>query len=163
MNDPRVPTITVRELHSLRERQAVELVDVRTPDEFRDVRATEARLIPLNTLEPHELMRSRTLAPEDPVYFICHLGGRSEWACLAMMAAGYSNVVNVVGGTEAWEAAGLPVASGCWQERVVRKFLAGAQQRKRRVDSFESTRLVGFYSTSFLSLTCRGKSLPGGS
>lgn len=112
MNDPSVPTISVRELHALAQRQPVELVDVRTPEEFREVRAAQARLVPLNTLEPHELMRSRTLAADEPVYFICHLGGRSEWACLALMAAGYSKVVNVVGGTEAWEAAGLPVTTG---------------------------------------------------
>ena len=55
--------------------------------------------------EPH-------LSADEPIYFICHLGGRSGRVCLAIMAAGYPNVVNVVGGTEAWEAAGLPVESG---------------------------------------------------
>jgi rhodanese-related sulfurtransferase len=112
MNDPRVPTITVQELHELRQREPVEIIDVRTPEEFQAVRATDVRLMPLDALDPQALVESRTLAADAPLYFICHSGGRSEWACMAMLAAGYSNVANVVGGTLAWEMAGLPVERG---------------------------------------------------
>ena len=98
-------------MHSASE-QPIELIDVRTLEEFREVRAAIARHVPMDTIDPHELIQSRKLPADEPMYFICHLGGRSGQTCMAMMAAGYPNVVNVTGGTEAWEAAGLPVERG---------------------------------------------------
>jgi rhodanese-related sulfurtransferase len=112
MNGHPVKTITVHELHELSRTQPVELIDVRTPEEFRTVRASLARLVPMDTIDPAELVLNRTGTADEPLYFICHLGGRSGHTCLTMMDAGYPNVVNVVGGTEAWEAAGLPVERG---------------------------------------------------
>ena len=49
---------------------------------------------------------------EQPLYVICKSGARAEKACAAFMAAGFNNVVNVEGGTDAWSAAGLPVVRG---------------------------------------------------
>lgn len=112
MTGQQVKTISVQELYTLSQQQPVELIDVRTPEEFRDVRAAFARLVPLDTIDPLELMQTRTLPADEPLYVICHVGGRSGWTCAAMMAAGYPNVVNVLGGIEAWEAAGLPVERG---------------------------------------------------
>ena len=43
---------------------------------------------------------------------ICKSGGRGRQACEQLIAAGFSNVVNVDGGTQAWDAAGLPVMRG---------------------------------------------------
>jgi rhodanese-related sulfurtransferase len=43
---------------------------------------------------------------------ICRSGTRAKQACEKFHAAGYTNVVNVEGGTEAWETAGLPVVRG---------------------------------------------------
>ena len=112
MNNQQLKSITVQELHALSNKGPVELVDVRTLEEFREVRAAIARHVPMDAIDPHELMRSRQLSADEPIYFICHLGGRSGRVCLAMMAAGFPNVVNVEGGTEAWEAAGLPAEKG---------------------------------------------------
>jgi rhodanese-related sulfurtransferase len=112
VNGGEVKTITVEELHALSRKRAVELIDVRTPEEYAEVRASIARHVPMHTIDPHELVQSRTGDRDDPLYFICHLGGRSHRVCEAFMAAGYPNVVNVVGGTEAWEEAGLPVERG---------------------------------------------------
>lgn len=112
MNGSSVPSITVQELYALSQRQPVEIIDVRTPEEFREVRAEGVRHVPMDQLDPQHLLQSRTLAADQPLYFICHLGGRSARVCIAMTAAGYPNVVNVAGGTEAWELAGLPVEHG---------------------------------------------------
>lgn len=71
-----------------------------------------ARNIPLDALDPPALMRARTSPGDEPLYFICEVGARSEWACRLMTAAGYANVVNVEGGTQGWLAAGLPVTRG---------------------------------------------------
>ena len=71
-----------------------------------------ARNVPLGRLDPHQLLQLRQTPIEEPIYFICAVGGRSAWACEMMIAAGYPNVVNVEGGTNAWVAAGLPVRHG---------------------------------------------------
>ena len=109
---PQVKTITVRELFARSQQTPIELVDVRTLEEVREVRTPLARHVPLHAIEPHELMRARTRPADEPIYFICHLGGRSGRTCEALIAAGYPNVVNVLGGMEAWESAGLPVEHG---------------------------------------------------
>jgi rhodanese-related sulfurtransferase len=109
---PEMKVISVRELFALSQKSPIELVDVRTLEEVREVRTPLARHVPMHTIEPHELMQSRSLPADEPLYFICHLGGRSGRTCEALIAEGYSNVVNVLGGMEAWEAAGLPVEHG---------------------------------------------------
>ena len=86
---------------------AVQLVDVREPDEYHAARVPGARLIPLATIPGHldQLDRSQ------PVYLICAVGGRSLNAAEWLAAQGFE-VVNVVGGTKAWVAAGKNVDSG---------------------------------------------------
>jgi rhodanese-related sulfurtransferase len=111
-NPPIVKTIDCSELHRASLSGQVELIDVRTPEEFQEIRAALARNVPLDSLRPMALMQSRTTSPQEPLYFICAVGARSAWACEMMMAAGYENVVNVEGGTQAWFAAGLPIAQG---------------------------------------------------
>jgi len=46
------------------------------------------------------------------LYVICASGARGRQAREAFAAAGFADVVNVEGGTRAWEAAGLPVERG---------------------------------------------------
>ncbi|MEX2091274.1 MAG: rhodanese-like domain-containing protein [Pirellulales bacterium] len=112
MSDQRLKSISVQELYRISQTQPVEVIDVRTPEEFREVRAAIVRPVPMDTIDPQQLMRARKLPADQPMYFICHLGGRSGRTCMALVAAGYANVVNVEGGTEAWEEAGLPVERG---------------------------------------------------
>lgn len=88
----------------------VELIDVRTPVEFRETHVTIARNVPLTQLDAKSLTAGRSV--ETPLYIICKSGGRGRQACEQIIAAGYSNVVNVEGGTQAWDAAGLPVIRG---------------------------------------------------
>jgi len=107
-----VPTITPGELDERRRGHAVELIDVRTPAEYREVHAEPARLVPLDSLDPDAVMRARNGSEGDPLYTICRSGSRGRLAAERFHAAGYTNVVNVEGGTIAWERAGLPVVRG---------------------------------------------------
>ena len=108
-----VATITPRELEAMRLRGSpVELIDVRTPVEYREVHAEPARLVPLDRLDPREVMEARNGTKDDPLYVICRSGSRGRQACERFLAAGYHNVVNVEGGTLDWERAGLPVVRG---------------------------------------------------
>jgi rhodanese-related sulfurtransferase len=102
-------------VHELAERDAqgnVDLIDVRTPMEFQEVRAVTARNIPLDKLDPHSVMKDRDGAADQPVYVICKGGTRGGKAQQKFVDAGFTNVLNVEGGTEAWVAAGLPVVRG---------------------------------------------------
>jgi rhodanese-related sulfurtransferase len=107
-----VKTITPRQLDELKASgQEVELIDVRTPAEFREIHAEFARNLPLDRLDAQQLSAQRN-GSERPVYFICRSGGRGKQACERLLATGAANVVNVEGGTLAWEEAGLAVTRG---------------------------------------------------
>jgi rhodanese-related sulfurtransferase len=92
--------------------QQIDLVDVRTPVEYREVHAEGARLVPLDRLDPAALMRERNGRGGEPLYLICKSGSRSRTARQKFEKAGFENVVCIDGGTEAWEKAGLPVVRG---------------------------------------------------
>ena len=101
--------ITVHQLHQLMQSGPVELIDVRTGMEFRGGHAVGARHVPLGSLDPAKVLAERTAAKDAPLYVICASGGRSASACDAFRRAGFTQAVNVVGGTGAWNRAGLPM------------------------------------------------------
>jgi len=104
-------TISAKELHDqVASGKTVELIDVRTPVEFREVHVTFARNIPLDQLDAAKVASGRN-GSTGPLYMICRSGSRGKQACEKLAAAGL-NVVNVEGGTLAWEQAGLPVVRG---------------------------------------------------
>lgn len=90
--------------------QRPELIDVRTPAEYREVHVEFARNVPLDQLDPASVMSGRSVS--EPMYVICKMGGRGKQACDRLRAAGYSNVVNVEGGTQACSKVGLPLVHG---------------------------------------------------
>jgi hypothetical protein len=105
-----VATITPSALSDLRRRgEHIALIDVRTPAEFGEVHVEFAHNVPLDRLDPKEVV-GRT--GQGPIYFVCKSGGRSQKACEKMLQAGISDVVSVEGGTAACEAAGIPVVRG---------------------------------------------------
>lgn len=104
--------ITVKQLAEKDAQQGVDLIDVRTPVEYREVHATCARNVPLDSLDPARVMEDRNGNAEDPLYVICKGGNRSKQAVETFIKAGFDNVINVEGGTSAWDAASLPVQRG---------------------------------------------------
>jgi len=108
-----VSTISPLELNALRSSgQPVDLIDVRTPVEFREVHADCARNVPLDRLDPAAVMQAHNGTVDHRLYLICRSGSRGQQACEKFLAAGFTNVVNVEGGTLAWDNAGLPVFRG---------------------------------------------------
>jgi rhodanese-related sulfurtransferase len=105
-----LPTISAHQLAALHEQHGVELIDVRTPAEFQAAHIECARNVPLTTLDPHKVMSGRD--KQLPLYVICQAGSRGANACQKFLEAGYENVVNVQGGTQAWIASDLPVVRG---------------------------------------------------
>lgn len=106
-------TISPNQLHELHEEgRPINLFDVRTPAEFREVHAAYAKNAPLESLDPAALVQRCNGTADHPIYVICRSGNRSSKACQALQSAGVDRVVNVEGGTAAWEQAGLPVVRG---------------------------------------------------
>lgn len=89
----------------------IDLIDVRTPAEFREVHAVSAKNIPLDEMDTEQIVLGRK-DEDEPLYFICRSDSRGKKACEAFHTAGYTNVVNVAGGTVAWDDLGLPVVRG---------------------------------------------------
>jgi rhodanese-related sulfurtransferase len=112
MNRTLIRTITCRELHDLAQRQPVELIDVRTPEEFQAAHVTGARNVPLDSQQLFDILYQPVGTGDPTLYFICEVGGRSGRACAAFMSAGHPDVVNVEGGMQVWLEAGLPVERG---------------------------------------------------
>jgi rhodanese-related sulfurtransferase len=90
----------------------IELIDVRTPVEYREMHVDFARNVPLDQLDPAEVMQARNGAGDQPLYVVCRSGARGEKACETFVSAGFANVINVDGGTLACEQAGLPLIRG---------------------------------------------------
>lgn len=93
----------------IRSGESVDLIDVRSPQEYKSVHAAGARLLPLDKLTKDAVLAACSASPQQPVYVICQSGGRSRTACARLVEQGLNNVVNVEGGTTAWQQAGLPV------------------------------------------------------
>jgi len=104
--------ITVQQIAERDAEGDVDLIDVRTPMEYREVHAAAARNVPLDSLDPHAVMRSRNGATDKTLYVICKAGTRGAKAQQKFIDAGFIDVVNVEGGTDAWVGAGLPVVRG---------------------------------------------------
>ncbi|HEX4251734.1 MAG TPA: rhodanese-like domain-containing protein [Pseudonocardia sp.] len=102
MTSSQLPTVTVGALPD-----GAHPVDVREADEWLAGRAPNAVHIPMSELAGRldELPED-----EDPLYVICRSGGRSGRVVAYLVAQGYP-AVNVDGGMQAWERAGLPVVS----------------------------------------------------
>jgi len=110
--DSGVPNVAsdIKEISPVEAQAAVskaysQFVDVRTLEEYAGGHAARAVNIPLDTLNS----KLDTLEKNEPVYLICQTGNRSKKAAVILKDAGYNNVLNVTGGTTAWQAAGLPM------------------------------------------------------
>ncbi|MFW7379190.1 MAG: rhodanese-like domain-containing protein [Oligoflexus sp.] len=85
----------------------IRVIDVRTPEEYREVRAKGVIHVPLDEISAKALV-AKGVQPSDRVYMICRSGARSQRACEMLQQEGYQNLTNVEGGTLAWIEAGLP-------------------------------------------------------
>ena len=107
---PPIPTIDVAEAERrLREDpDGPILLDVREVNEFGEVRVPGAVLVPTSVF----MTRVGELPTDRPLMVMCHMGGRSAAVAGFLIRSGRTDVVNVAGGIEAWERAGLPVRRG---------------------------------------------------
>jgi rhodanese-related sulfurtransferase len=107
-----VTTMSPQQLADLCKSGQIDLIDVRTPVEYRELHVATARNVPLDKLEPAAVMKTRNGSRDEPLYLICRSGSRGRQACEKFLAAGFTNVINVEGGTLACVECGLPVVRG---------------------------------------------------
>ncbi|MCH5377219.1 MAG: rhodanese-like domain-containing protein [Planctomycetes bacterium] len=104
--------ITAKELQQKREEgETIDLIDVRTPIEFREIHVDYACNEPLDRLNPVAIME-RHGDQSKPLYVMCRTGNRAKQAIEKFHQAGYENVINVEGGVQQWDADQLPVIRG---------------------------------------------------
>ena len=103
-----VPQITVEELNTDLRRHSLRVLDVRRAGEWNAGHIAGASLYSLDRFKA-ELPQ---VDHHSPVAVHCKSGYRSMIACSLLQRAGHTNVVNVVGGFDAWQRARLPVTSG---------------------------------------------------
>lgn len=101
----RLPQITVHELAQRRDELAV--LDVRQPAEWADGHLDGATFVTGGAL-PSRLDE----VPDGPVAVICGSGFRSSVSASLLAHHGRDDVVNVLGGMSAWNAAGYPTTAG---------------------------------------------------
>ena len=77
--------------------EAMELLDVRTPEE-RAIAAIPGAVL----LNETEAARIESLPRDTKLVLHCHHGGRSQQAAEQFVSLGFSQVFNVVGGIDAW-------------------------------------------------------------
>jgi rhodanese-related sulfurtransferase len=106
-------SISASELRDLiQSGKRVEVIDVRTPAEFREIHLEVARNEPLDRLDPKAIQATRTGPENEPLYVVCRSGSRGKQACEKFVKAGIQNVINIDGGTMACAAADIPVVRG---------------------------------------------------
>ena len=144
--------ITPQELAERWQCGTTELIDVRTPLEFRAVHVAHARNVPLDRLDPTALVAARR--PGEPLYVVCQSGARGRQACEKLLAAGLTNVWNIAGGTIACRKSRptrslRPKGSFAGAAGPHRGRVAGPAWRGARLLAFRVSRAVG---------VCRGGS-----
>ncbi|MBW2471368.1 MAG: sulfurtransferase [Deltaproteobacteria bacterium] len=74
------------------------LLDVREPWEFEKACIEGSTLAPMRTIPE----RMQELNPEQEIVVICHHGIRSRMIGLYLENHGFSRIINLTGGVEAW-------------------------------------------------------------
>jgi adenylyltransferase/sulfurtransferase len=75
------------------------LIDVREADEWAIARLPQAELIPLSEFQQRA---TGELSPDETVILYCHHGMRSAKAQGFLKTKGFTNVINLTGGIDAW-------------------------------------------------------------
>jgi len=103
-----IPQVSVNELNEKLAAVAdLQVVDVRRPTEYGNGHVPRALNAPLGNLD--QIAAQLPFAKDKPTAVICAGGYRSSAAASLLEKFGFTNLLNVSGGTGAWINAGYPV------------------------------------------------------
>ena len=103
-----LPQITVQSLAQRTRADDLRVLDVRREPEWQAGHLSGAGWWPLDKFKTGLPAADKNAA----LAVHCKSGYRSTIACSLLQRAGYRNVINIVGGFDAWQEAGLPVDAG---------------------------------------------------
>lgn len=95
----------------------IQILDVRTPKEFFGGHIKNALQADWNDKKEFD-RRIAFIDKNKPVYVYCLAGGRSAAAADKMRKAGYTNVYELSGGTNAWRAASKPLEGASTEKQM---------------------------------------------
>ncbi|MEO6540400.1 MAG: thioredoxin domain-containing protein [Ferruginibacter sp.] len=95
----------------------IQVLDVRTPGEFFSGHIQNALQADWNDVKEFE-RRLSFIDKDKPVYVYCLAGGRSAAAAEKMRKAGFKNVYELKGGTNAWRAANKPLVGNSTEKQM---------------------------------------------
>lgn len=101
-------TITIDEFQKGIRQDEVQLLDVRTAEEFKSGHLMNALQADWNNSEEFQ-ERVKSLSKNKPLYIYCLSGGRSSAAMNWFSQKGFHTVYNLQGGINAWNQAKLPL------------------------------------------------------
>ena len=101
------PEISIEQAYQ-KLQQGVFFVDVRTQEEWQEIRVPGVPLIPLDELPD----RLNELPGDQEIVVICRSGNRSKKGAEILYKAGIAQVSSMAGGIKAWAQAGYPVEEG---------------------------------------------------
>lgn len=114
-----VKQISVTEIKSMLEEGAsLKIIDVRSPEEFSEGHVQGVALMPLPQIS-EDSIKALSLSPDEPLYFICRSGRRSDHAAQIFKEMGYSHSHNIIGGVLDWSAKGYEMVQGMSDEDVL--------------------------------------------
>jgi rhodanese-related sulfurtransferase len=97
--------ITPAELNRTLQNEDIFLVDVHTPEQ-RHIKGTDL-FVPYNEIEKY---KDKFPANKDtPIFLYCEGGPMGNAAAKSLHKLGYSNLINLEGGTAAWKKSGFDV------------------------------------------------------
>lgn len=99
------PWVSAAEATHLINREDALVLDVRDPGEYGAGHILGAKNVPLSRLADGDLAKRK----DRPVIVYCEGGARSGKAIGELKKLGFSRVVNLTGGINGWQQAGLPV------------------------------------------------------
>jgi len=99
--------ITVEEYEKAITNPDIQLVDVRTPAEFSSGHIAKA--ININVMDATFTNEISKLDKQKPVYIYCRSGARSQRAAATLMQNGFTQIIDLQGGINSWNAAGKAV------------------------------------------------------
>jgi phage shock protein E len=84
-----------------------QVIDVRTPKEYNAGHIEGA--VNMHIYDKDFEQRVDKLQKDEPVYVYCKVGGRSAEAVEILKAKGFTDIIELEGGIDAWQEAGKPV------------------------------------------------------
>jgi len=105
--DPKITVITPEEMQTFLEADNVQLIDVRTQEEFNKGHIEGAQNI--NFFSPTFFDDISKLDKDKPVYLYCNSGGRSAKCAEKMTEIGFIKIYDLEGGFSKWKHEGLEI------------------------------------------------------